>query len=180
MREQGKTCGEGSWWQNDGMSDDTIILRPFRDDDILWLVERHGTLYAEDEGFDATFSPLVLGILEDFAARHDPKCERGWIAVRGTQRLGSIFCVRLDEKTAKLRLFLIEPDARGHGLGQRLLDVCMTFAREVGYAGMTLWTHESHKAACALYRKNGFAMTGSKEVHSFGQDLIEQTWEITF
>ncbi|GFE63519.1 GNAT family N-acetyltransferase [Litoreibacter roseus] len=161
------------------MSDDTIILRPYMPNDAEWLAARHGALYAQQEGFDDTFALLVAQILTDFAETHDPKVERGWVAQRGTERLGSIFCVRLDKKTAKLRLFLLEPAARGQGLGQHLLETCLDFARDVGYDRLTLWTHQSHHAACALYRKNGFACIEEKPVHSFGRDLVEQTWTIS-
>jgi GNAT superfamily N-acetyltransferase len=156
------------------------VIRPFRREDAAWLVERHGTLYARAEGFDATFAPLVAGILDSFAADHDPTCEAGWIAETGGARLGSIFCVRLDQQTAKLRLFLLVPEARGQGLGQRLLETCMTYARNRGYRGMQLWTHESHRAACALYARNGWQLVASRPVHSFGRDLVEQSWEIAF
>ncbi|MFB9148898.1 GNAT family N-acetyltransferase [Roseovarius ramblicola] len=155
-------------------------IRPFRPDDAPWLVERHATLYARDEGFDATFGPLVAGILDDFTAEHDPACEAGWIAHAGDLRLGSIFCVRQSRGIAKLRLFLLVPEARGRGLGQRLLETCTGFARERGYRGMALWTHESHRAACALYSRNGWRLVGSQPVRSFGCDLVEQSWEIAF
>ncbi|MFY0690838.1 MAG: GNAT family N-acetyltransferase [Paracoccaceae bacterium] len=161
------------------MSDETIILRPFRADDAEWLARRHGVLYAEHDGFDETFEPLVAGILDAFLAEHDPSCERGWIAQRGQERLGSIFCVRHDAETAKLRLFLLEPNVRGQGLGQRLLSQCVSFAREAGYRRMTLWTHESHRAACALYARNGFVCERAEPVRSFGVDLVEQTWSVT-
>jgi GNAT superfamily N-acetyltransferase len=156
------------------------VIRPFRPDDTAWLVERHGTLYARDEGFDDTFAPLVASILDGFVADHDPTCEAGWIAEAGGARLGSIFCVRLDQHTAKLRLFLLVPEARGQGLGQRLLETCMSYARNRGYRGMQLWTHESHRAACALYARNGWQLVAARPVHSFGQDLVEQSWEIAF
>ncbi|MEM8577123.1 MAG: GNAT family N-acetyltransferase [Pseudomonadota bacterium] len=152
-------------------------IRPFDPGDTDWLVERHQTLYAEAEGFDATFGPLVRSILEDFAARHDPAREAGWIAEEGG-RLGSIFCVRGPEDLAKLRLFLLVPEARGRGLGGQLLDTCLSFAKARGYAGLTLWTHESHRAACALYARRGFTCTRSAPVHSFGVDLVEQTWTL--
>ncbi|MCE8511343.1 GNAT family N-acetyltransferase [Ruegeria pomeroyi] len=158
---------------------DTITLRPFRPEDAPWLVERHGTLYAQDEGFDDSFAPLVARILDDFIANHDPDREQGWIAEADGQRLGSIFCVRLDETTAKLRLFLLVPEARGQGLGRRLIDTCMGFARDKGYVQMQLWTHESHRAACALYAATGWQLVDSKPVHSFGVDLVEQSWKIT-
>ena len=162
---------------SDGNMDD-IVLRPFRADDAPWLVERHGTLYAQDEGFDHTFGPLVARILDEFIADHDPKREQGWIAERAGERLGSIFCVALGKNTAKLRLFLLVPEARGLGLGRRLLETCMRFARQAGYRELALWTHESHRAACALYRANGWELMESKPVHSFGVDLVEQSWKI--
>lgn len=155
-----------------------VQLRAFGARDFDWLVALHRDLYARDEGFDDTFAPLVASILQGFMADHDPVCERGWIADRDGQRLGSIFCVRLDDETAKLRLFVLDPSARGLGLGKRLLSTCMGFARETGYRRMQLWTHESHAAACALYRKFGWTCTSSKPVHSFGVDLVEQAWEV--
>lgn len=158
------------------MSD--VQLRPFDPSDADWLSAAHGRLYADAEGFDATFQTLVAGILADFSATQDPSCEAGWIAEQAGQRLGSIFCVRESADTAKLRLFLLLPEARGKGLGKRLLATCMDFARASGYARMALWTHESHRAACALYRATGWRLTSSKPVHSFGVDLVEQAWEI--
>ncbi|MCA0869664.1 GNAT family N-acetyltransferase [Seohaeicola saemankumensis] len=158
------------------MSD--VTLRDFEPADADWLVDRHAELYARDEGFDESFGPLVAGILSDFAAGHDPACERGWIAVQGDVRLGSIFCVRSSARTAKLRLFLLVPEARGKGVGKRLLQRCMGFARQAGYRDMELWTHESHRAACALYRAAGWRLVDSKPVHSFGVDLVEQSWRI--
>ena len=160
------------------MSSD-VVLRDFRSDDIDWLVERHATLYARDEGFDETFGPLVRDIAEGFVASHDASLERGWLAEKDGQPLGTIFCVRLNETTAKLRLFLLVPEARGLGLGKLLLETCMAFARACNYREMQLWTHESHEAACALYRKFGWQLIASKPVHSFGVDLVEQSWKIT-
>ena len=157
---------------------ETVTLRDFVRSDAPWLVEQHGTQYAEAEGFDDSFGPLVQSILEGFIADHDPARERGWIAMRDGQRLGSIFCVRLTDRCAKLRLFLLVPEARGMGLGKRLLARCMSFARDAGYREMQLWTHESHKAACALYAAAGWQLTESKPVHSFGQDLVEQSWRV--
>jgi len=155
------------------------ILRRFTADDSDWLVQQHSTLYARDEGFDNSFGPLIAGILDDFVASHDPVRERGWIAVQDGQRLGSIFCVKTDADTAKLRLFLLTPQARGRGLGKRLMRACMDFARDAGYRDMQLWTHESHRAACALYTVFGWQLVDSRPVHSFGVDLVEQTWAIT-
>ena len=159
--------------------DDPITIRPFDEDDTDWVVERHAALYARDEGFDGTFGPLVAGIIAEYITHRDPDREAAWIAEQGGQRIGSIFCMagkRPDR--ARLRLFLILPDARGQGLGHRLLDLCMSFAREAGYSHMELWTHESHRAACALYQKFGWRLVDSHPVRSFGVDLIEQSWEI--
>ncbi len=161
------------------MQDQDIILDTLKIGDAGWLIQQHAELYAAEEGFDHSFEPLVAEILADFIRHHDPTCERAWIARRGTQRLGSIFCVRLDETTAKLRLFLLVPEARGTGLGKRLLSQCIDYARATGYRQMQLWTHESHRSACALYQSHGFELVDSHPVHSFGVDLIEQTWRLT-
>ena len=159
------------------LSASEVMLDTLRIGDAGWLIQRHAELYAAEAGFDASFEPLVARILADFLDHHDPARERGWIARAGGRRLGSIFCVTGPAPdTAKLRLFLLEPEVRGTGLGQRLLDTCLEFARGAGYGRITLWTHESHRAACALYARNGFACIASKPVHSFGQDLVEQEW----
>jgi len=158
---------------------DKVEIRRFSPEDRDWLVAEHQDSYALAEGFDGTFGPLVASILDAFLAGHDPNREAGWMAWQGDQRLGSIFCVQLDEQTAKLRLFLLCEGARGKGLGQRMLETCMGFARDQGYAQMKLWTHESHRAAGALYAKNGWTLTSSDPVVSFGQPLIEQHWHIT-
>lgn len=160
------------------MSD--VTLRPYAPRDRAWLVERHQTLYAAEEGFDATFGPLVRQILLDFETSHDPVRERGWIAQQDGTPLGSIFCVARDAEVAKLRLFLLVPQARGLGVGKLLLRACMGFAQDAGYGGMVLWTHESHDVACALYAKFGWILQSSKPVRSFGVDLVEQVWRIDF
>lgn len=157
---------------------DTIRLRDLRIGDAGWLIQQHGELYARDEGFDASFEALVAEILADFIRNRDPACERAWIAETDGQRLGSIFCVRSgDPGIAKLRLFLLIPAARGLGLGQRLLSECIDFARSTGNHTLRLWTHQSHRAACALYQRSGFVCTKSEPVTSFGVPLVEQTWE---
>ena len=157
------------------MSAQAPVIRTAIAEDADWIARRHAALYADHEGFDGTFGPLVANILDTFFAAHDPARERGWIA-EAERRLGSIFCVRLDDETAKLRLFLVEPEARGLGLGRHLLQTCLDFARDAGYRRMTLWTHESHRAAGALYAANGFACVEARPVRSFGQSLVEQTW----
>ncbi|MEM9575934.1 MAG: GNAT family N-acetyltransferase [Pseudomonadota bacterium] len=159
---------------------DQVNLRAFMANDRSWLVAQHQTFYARDEGFDASFGALVARILDDFLAGHDPECEAGWIAERSEGLLGSIFCVRQGPDTAKLRLFYLVPEARGLGIGRKMLETCMAFARRKGYRDMQLWTHASHKAACALYQAYGWQLESSKPVHSFGQDLIEQHWRYCF
>ena len=155
-------------------------LRPFYAADADWLVAQHAQHYAQAEGFDETFGVLVARIVESFLADHDPAREAGWIAHQGDKPLGSIFCVRLTDATAKLRLFYVDPEARGTGVAQTLLDQCLNFARTAGFADMTLWTHESHKAAGRIYTRNGFTRTHAEPVHSFGVALVEETWQITF
>ncbi|MEY8829022.1 N-acetyltransferase family protein [Sedimentitalea sp. XS_ASV28] len=157
---------------------DEAGIRRFAPSDAAWLVRQHGELYAREAGFDASFGALVARILDDFIANHDPARERGWIATRGEQRLGSIFCVADGTSRARLRLFLLTPDARGQGLGKRLLATCMGFARDCGYRDMQLSTHESHRAACALYEATGWRLGESRPVRSFGADLVEQSWQI--
>ncbi len=157
---------------------DEIELRDFTPADGDWVIARHGALYAAEAGFDESFEALVAEIVADFLLDHDPARERGWIAWSGGQRLGCIFCVRISDEAAKLRLFLLEPEARGCGLGRKLLKACRDFARAQGYRQLRLWTHESHRAACALYAASGFTVVSSKPVHSFGQDLIEMEWQI--
>ncbi len=157
----------------------SIELTQYSAADHDWLVERHQTLYAQDEGFDDSFGPLVDSILTDFEENAEPAHQAGWIAREGKQRLGSVFCVKQDAHTAKLRMFLLVPEARGKGIGKLLLRECMSFAKESGYQRMTLWTHASHTAACALYTSFGWSCVSSKPVQSFGVELIEQQWEIT-
>lgn len=157
-----------------------VFLRRFEARDTDWLVDQHAIHYAQVDGFDGTFGPSVRCILDAFNADHDPVCERGWIAMKGGTRVGSIFCVRHDAQTAKLRLFLLVAQARGQGVGRQLLAQCMGFAQDAGYAGMQLWTHESHHAACALYARTGWTLTDARPVHSFGQDLVEQNWNYRF
>jgi len=168
-------------------------ITPFAKADAAWIAARHGALYAQDEGFDASFPGLVAQILADFCAHHDPKFERGWVAWRDPEpdaeagadeaaetRRGCIFVVRQSAQTpriAKLRLVLVEPEARGTGLAQRLLDTAMDFARDAGYSTMRLWTHQSHVAAGRLYARNGFSLIESEPMRAFGQDVVSQIWQ---
>ncbi|MCX7560874.1 GNAT family N-acetyltransferase [Sulfitobacter sp. F26204] len=158
---------------------ENVEMRRFTARDRDWLVAAHRDAYARAEGFDDSFAVLVASILDEFLCDHDPLCETGWIVWQKRRRLGSIFCVKLDDSTAKLRLFMLIEKARGKGLGQRMLETCMGFAREQGYREMKLWTHESHRAAGVLYARNGWTLLSSQPVVSFGRPLIEQHWEIT-
>jgi len=155
-----------------------VELRDLAPGDAGWLVMRHGELYADDYGFDESFEALVAEILADFLRHRDAPAERGWIAAEGETRLGSIFCVRQSETTAKLRLFFVEPVARGRGIGRQLLAACLDHARAQGFARMELWTHAEHAAACALYAKTGFTRMSSRPVTSFGVALTEELWGI--
>jgi DNA-binding MarR family transcriptional regulator/ribosomal protein S18 acetylase RimI-like enzyme len=143
-----------------------------------WVVQRHGEIYARDEGYDARFEGLVAEIVGRFLAGHDPLREAGWVALDQGVRVGSIFVVREDERTARLRLVLIEPGWRGRGLGRRMLDHALDFARDAGYLRIVLWTHESHRAACRLYAAAGFRMTSSEPAEAFGVAVVDQTWEL--
>lgn len=157
-----------------------IELRDLAPGDGGWIVSRHAALYAADEGFDASFEALVAGIVADFLRQNDPARERGWIAWRDGMRLGSIFCMAegaAEPGTARLRLFLLEPGARGTGLAQRMIETCLDFARGAGYRRIRLWTHESHRAAGRVYARNGFALTGQHPEQSFGVAVVAQTWE---
>lgn len=158
------------------------VLRDLQPGDAGWVIGRHGALYARDEGYDQSFEGLVAGIVAGFLARGDAARERGWIAESGGERLGCIFCMAEgpeEPEVARLRLFLLEPQARGTGLAQRMIEACMGFARAAGYRKMRLWTHESHAAAGRLYARNGFALVARSEGLAFGQKVVDQTWERT-
>lgn len=156
-------------------------LRDLRPGDAGLVIARHAALYAKDEGYDRSFEALVADILAGFLTRADPARERGWIAESPAGRmLGSIFCMAEGPEApeiARLRLFLIEPEARGTGLAQQMLDTCLSFADAAGYRQMRLWTHESHQAAGRLYTRNGFTLTASAPARAFGCDVVDQTWQ---
>ncbi|HEX6236706.1 MAG TPA: GNAT family N-acetyltransferase [Acidimicrobiales bacterium] len=154
-------------------------VRPLgRPGDLGWVVMAHGEVYAEEFGWDQTFEALVARIVADFAADHDPRCERAWIAERQGERVGCSFCVAADETTAQLRILLVHPAARGAGLGHRLVDTCVGFARDAGYQRMRLWTNHPLEAARRIYLDRGFVLTAEEPHHSFGVDLIGQTYEL--
>jgi DNA-binding MarR family transcriptional regulator/GNAT superfamily N-acetyltransferase len=158
-----------------------ILLREPRPGDIGWAIERHGSLYAEEYGWDASFEGLVAKIFGAFLERHDAKRERCWIAEVDGVRAGCVFVVQNAERadTAQLRCLLVEPRTRGLGLGRRLVAECMSFAREAGYARMVLWTNDVLVSARRIYEAAGFALIGEERHHSFGHDLVGQTWAVT-
>jgi DNA-binding MarR family transcriptional regulator/predicted N-acetyltransferase YhbS len=155
-----------------------IVLRSHRPGDIGWVVERHGALYAREYGWDARFEGLVAKIAGEFLEKHDPRTERAFIAERDGQRVGSVFLVRGRKQVAKLRLLLVEPQARGSGLGRRLVDECIRFARESGYRKVVLWTQRNLVAARVIYRATGFRKTAEERHVSFGAKLVAETWEL--
>ena len=154
-----------------------VVLHPPAPGDIGWVIARHGALYAAEYGFDARFEALVARIAGDFLDRHDPLREACWIASRDGVNLGSVFLVRGDDALAKLRLLLVEPLARGEGLGKQLVRECVRFARAAGYRRITLWTQESLVAARGIYAAEGFHLVSRRPHDMFGVPLVEEEWE---
>jgi GNAT superfamily N-acetyltransferase len=154
-----------------------ITVRPLGSPgDLGWIVQAHGELYAAQYGWDASFEALVARIVADFAAGHDPDRERGWIAELDGRRVGCVLCVADGPATARLRILLVHPDARGHGAGTRLVGTCVDFARDAGYGSVTLWTNDVLDAARRIYEAAGFVRTARAAHHSFGCDLVGEDW----
>ena len=157
-----------------------VVIRPAdQPGDLGWIVMAHGEVYAAEYGWGSSFEALVARIVADYAADHDPQREAAWIASVDGERVGSIFCVRgPDEGTARLRLLLLAPGGRGQGLGGRLVDTCLEFARSAGYKRMVLWTNDPLAAARHIYLSRGFKLTGSEPHTLFGEGLLSQYYEL--
>jgi len=135
-------------------------------------------MIAREYGWDMSFEALVAEIVGAFGASPDPTRERCWIAERGGEILGSVFLAKDDDQTARLRLLYVEPTARGQGLGRQLVDLCVAFARDAGYRKLVLWTHEFQVTARNIYRAAGLRLVDQKACHSFGKDVVSETWEL--
>ena len=154
------------------------VLRAPRAGDFGWIVQRHAVLYQREYGWCGEFEGVCAQIVADFIKKFDPRCERGWIAELNGQNVGSVLLAKDSDEVARLRLLLVEPAARGFGIGKRLTDECIRFARECGYRRMTLWTHSVLTAARHVYAQAGFQLTSSEPRRSFGQDVVSEYWDM--
>ncbi|TIR72046.1 MAG: MarR family transcriptional regulator [Mesorhizobium sp.] len=154
------------------------ILRPLQVGDIGWITHRQGLIYAQDYGWDETYEALVAEILGEFVKNFVPQWESSWIAEREGEVVGSVFVMRKSPKVAKLRLLYVEPSARGLGIGRRLVDECIAFSRAKGYKTLTLWTNDILGSARRLVDAAGFKLAEEERHHSFGKDLVGQTWNL--
>lgn len=161
------------------VSQSAYSVRALRIGDIGWIIHRQGLLYTQEYGWDATYEALVAEILGSFVKHFDPAAENAWVAERNGAMVGSVFLVRESATIAKLRLLYVEPSARGLGIGRQLVDDCTAFAREKGYRTLRLWTNDILVSARRIYQAAGFRLVKEERHHSFGKDLVGQTWELT-
>ena len=152
------------------------VLRPPRPGDFGWVVQRHGALYAQEYGWDESFEGLVARVVADYIEERDPKREEAWVADFDGDPVGCVFCTKEDDRTARLRLLLVEPKARGMGVGARLVDECVRFARRAGYDRLVLWTNDVLVSARRIYEAAGFRLVAENAHRSFGHDLKGQDW----
>jgi DNA-binding MarR family transcriptional regulator/GNAT superfamily N-acetyltransferase len=152
------------------------VLRTPQAGDMGWVVQRHGALYAQEFGWDERFEALVARIVADYVDHRDPDREAAWIAEVDGTPAGCVFCVRKDDRTAQLRMLLVEPWARGLGIGARLVEEVLRFARRAGYSDITLWTNDVLVGARRIYQRAGFTLDDEARYHNFGKDLVEQNW----
>jgi len=161
-----------------GRTPPATVIRGHRPGDVGWIVHRQARLYHEEYGWDASFEGMVARIAGEFLCEHDPRREHCWVAERDGAILGSVFLVNAGEGVAKLRMLYVEETARGQGIGRRLVEECLAFARDVGYRKMTLWTNDILVSARRIYESVGFELVSEEPHHSFGKDLVGQYWEM--
>ncbi len=154
------------------------LLRPHQPGDLGWIVHRQAILYAEEYGWDGTYEALAAEVVAQFIKNYDPKRERAWVAEKDGERVGAVFVAKESDEIAKLRLLHVEAEARGLGIGKRLVGECVRFARQAGYQKMTLWTQSILRAARHIYKEAGFQVVREERHHSFGKDLTAETWEL--
>jgi DNA-binding MarR family transcriptional regulator/GNAT superfamily N-acetyltransferase len=154
------------------------LLRPHQPGDLGWIVERQAALYVEEYGWDGTYEGLAAQIVADFAKSHDAKRERCWIAEKDGERAGGVMLAKVSDEVARLRLLHVESEARGLGIGKRLVQECIRFGRQAGYRKITLWTQSILYAARHIYKEAGFQLVREEKHHSFGKDLTGETWEL--
>jgi DNA-binding MarR family transcriptional regulator/GNAT superfamily N-acetyltransferase len=156
----------------------SYLLRPHQPGDMGWIIHRQAILYADEYGWDGSYEALAAEIVAQFIKNYDPKREHAWVAEKDGERVGAVFVARESEQIAKLRLLHVEPQARGLGIGKRLVEECIRFARRAGYEKMTLWTQSILHGARHIYKTAGFEVVHEEKHHSFGKDLTAETWEL--
>lgn len=161
------------------VADRSVVFRGLEPGDMGWVIQRHGAIYAQEYQWNVEFEALVAGIVSEYQTNLKAGRENAWIAEVGGARAACVFCCERDADTAQLRILLVEPWARGLGLGSRLVEKCMEFARDAGYSKMTLWTNDILTAARHIYQAAGFELVDEEAHHSFGHDLVGQNWEVS-